>query len=125
MDLEEGENGKDVDGEGEGDEEDEIEEDPDKRNRLDGYYVAMGIILGLCILGTLAYMTGKRYDQILLKLQFYNVYISWTIAILRNPLLNFTLLILILSYYNISDGFRVTHSTPKKRIKVVLILWGI
>ena len=76
VDVEEGGKGKDVDGEGEGGEEDEIEEDPDKRNRLDGYYVAMGIILGLCILGTLAYMTGKRYDQILLKLQFYNVYIS-------------------------------------------------
>ena len=66
VDLEEGAKGKDVDGEGEGDEEDEIEEDPDKRNRLDGYYVAMGIILGLCILGTLSYMTGNIHDQILL-----------------------------------------------------------
>ena len=60
VDLEEGEKGKEVDGEGEGDEEDEIEEDPDKRNRLDGYYVAMGIILGLCILGTLSYMAGNK-----------------------------------------------------------------
>ncbi len=39
---------------------DEIEEDPDKRDRLDGYYVAMGIILALCILGTLSYMAGKN-----------------------------------------------------------------
>ena len=55
VDVEEAKEGKEIEGE----EEDEIEEDPDKRNRLDGYYVAMGIILGLCILGTLSYMAGK------------------------------------------------------------------
>ncbi len=61
VDLEGGGVGEEEGKEGEEGEEgeDEIEEDPDKRNRLDGYYVAMGILLVLCILGTVSYMAGQ------------------------------------------------------------------